>query len=213
MSRKRPTAEEIVAKLRQVEVLTAQGRTVAEALRSIGVTEVSSATSCSTARSSLRSRRPRSSSRAGVAPTTPFAPTHPSAPSRPHPRFSSGRLRFPGQLRRPPRPWRSNLSCTNIRPGPPHGAGQPELCECHVSTDRAACDGLDHPRREEGERQLDAQVALGKTLPLCDGGQVSLAPAGQSLGAGTGPSDRPQHDLASMSRDGPPAWRACDLPN
>src|SRR5918995_5149337 len=40
MSRKRHTAEEIVAKLRQVEVLTAQGRTVAEALRSIGVTEV-----------------------------------------------------------------------------------------------------------------------------------------------------------------------------
>jgi putative transposase len=40
MSRKRHTAEEIVAKLRQVEVLTAQGRTVAEAIRSIGVTEV-----------------------------------------------------------------------------------------------------------------------------------------------------------------------------
>ena len=40
MSRKRHTAEEIVARLRQVEVLTAQGRTVAEAIRSIGVTEV-----------------------------------------------------------------------------------------------------------------------------------------------------------------------------
>src|SRR5215211_2412471 len=40
MSRKRHRPEEIVAKLRQVEVLTAQGRTVAEALRSIGVTEV-----------------------------------------------------------------------------------------------------------------------------------------------------------------------------
>src|SRR4028118_1739090 len=40
MSRKRHRAEEIVAKLRQVEVLTAQGRTVAEAIRSIGVTEV-----------------------------------------------------------------------------------------------------------------------------------------------------------------------------
>ena len=40
MSRKRHTAEEILAKLRQVEVLTAQGRTVAEAIRSIGVTEV-----------------------------------------------------------------------------------------------------------------------------------------------------------------------------
>jgi hypothetical protein len=32
--------EEIVAKLRQVDVLTAQGRPVAEAIRSIGVTEV-----------------------------------------------------------------------------------------------------------------------------------------------------------------------------
>jgi putative transposase len=40
MSRKRHTAEEIVAKLRQVDVLTAQGRPVAEAIRSIGVTEV-----------------------------------------------------------------------------------------------------------------------------------------------------------------------------
>ena len=40
MPRKRHKAEEIVTKLRQVEVLTAQGRTVAEAIRSIGVTEV-----------------------------------------------------------------------------------------------------------------------------------------------------------------------------
>ena len=40
MGRKRHKPEEIVAKLRQVEVLTTQGRTVAEAVRSIGVTEV-----------------------------------------------------------------------------------------------------------------------------------------------------------------------------
>jgi putative transposase len=40
MARKRHTAEEIVAKLRQVDVLTAQGRPVAEAVRWIGVTEV-----------------------------------------------------------------------------------------------------------------------------------------------------------------------------
>ncbi|MDB5376128.1 MAG: transposase family protein [Rubritepida sp.] len=40
MPRKRHSAEEIVTKLRQVEVLTAQGRPVAEAIRSIGVTEV-----------------------------------------------------------------------------------------------------------------------------------------------------------------------------
>ena len=40
MARKRHTAEEIVAKLRQVDVLTSQGQPVAEAVRSIGVTEV-----------------------------------------------------------------------------------------------------------------------------------------------------------------------------
>jgi putative transposase len=40
MPRKRHKAEEIVTKLRQVDVLTAQGRSVAEAIRSIGVTEV-----------------------------------------------------------------------------------------------------------------------------------------------------------------------------
>jgi putative transposase len=40
MARKRHTAEEIVAKLRPVDVLTAQGNSVAEAVRTIGVTEV-----------------------------------------------------------------------------------------------------------------------------------------------------------------------------
>jgi transposase-like protein len=40
MARKRHTAEEIVSKLRQVDVLTAQGRAVAEAVRAIGVSEV-----------------------------------------------------------------------------------------------------------------------------------------------------------------------------
>jgi transposase-like protein len=37
---KRHTAEEIVTKLRQVEVLCGQGKALAEAIRSIGVTEV-----------------------------------------------------------------------------------------------------------------------------------------------------------------------------
>jgi putative transposase len=40
MARKRHTAEEIVAKLRQVDVLMAQGGLVADAVRAIGVTEV-----------------------------------------------------------------------------------------------------------------------------------------------------------------------------
>jgi putative transposase len=40
MASKRHQPEEIVAKLRQVDVLTSQGTSVADAIRSIGVTEV-----------------------------------------------------------------------------------------------------------------------------------------------------------------------------
>jgi hypothetical protein len=40
MARKRHTAGEIVAKLRQVDVLMAQGKPVADAVRAIGVMEV-----------------------------------------------------------------------------------------------------------------------------------------------------------------------------
>ena len=42
MSRKKHKPEEIVSKLRQVDVLVSQGRTVADAVRAIGVTEVTS---------------------------------------------------------------------------------------------------------------------------------------------------------------------------
>jgi transposase-like protein len=40
MPKKRHKAEEIVSSLRQVDVLTSQGSTVADAIRQIGVTEV-----------------------------------------------------------------------------------------------------------------------------------------------------------------------------
>ena len=40
MARKRHKPEEIVAKLRQVDVLTSQGQSVPDAIRSIGVSEV-----------------------------------------------------------------------------------------------------------------------------------------------------------------------------
>ena len=39
MAKKRHKPEEIVAKLRQVEVLTSQGRSIAEAVKTISVTE------------------------------------------------------------------------------------------------------------------------------------------------------------------------------
>jgi len=41
MARKRHTAEEIIGKLREAEVLIAQGKSVADASRAIGVTEQS----------------------------------------------------------------------------------------------------------------------------------------------------------------------------
>ena len=40
MARKRHTPEQIVAKRRQVDVLSSQGSTVADAVRQIGVSEV-----------------------------------------------------------------------------------------------------------------------------------------------------------------------------
>ncbi len=40
MPTKRHRPEEIVSKLRQVDVLVSQGQTVADAIRTIGVTEV-----------------------------------------------------------------------------------------------------------------------------------------------------------------------------
>ena len=60
MSRKRHKPEEIIVKLRQVDVLVSQGQSVADAIRSIGVTEVASGTSSSMAISSTHSRRRRS---------------------------------------------------------------------------------------------------------------------------------------------------------
>ena len=59
MSRKRHKPEEIIAKLRQVDVLVAQGTPVADAVRSIGVTEVGCGMNCWMARSSTHCRRPK----------------------------------------------------------------------------------------------------------------------------------------------------------
>jgi hypothetical protein len=74
MSKKRSRPEEIVAKLRQVDVLVSQGESVAAAIRAIGVTEVACATSYSTARSSTACGRRRSLSSIGGGTTTCFAP-------------------------------------------------------------------------------------------------------------------------------------------
>ena len=60
MPRKGFRAEEIIAELRLADVLLGQGKKVAEVVKALGVSEVSSGTSCSTARSSTACGRRRS---------------------------------------------------------------------------------------------------------------------------------------------------------
>ena len=110
MPRKRYKPEEIVAKLRQVDVLVSQGQSMADAIRQIGVSEVAYGTNCSMAKSFTRCGKPRSSSRAGVVTTTPFGRTPLSTTKRRRQRSSflysqRGRLRSVDRLRRPR--WRN----------------------------------------------------------------------------------------------------------
>ena len=76
MARKRLAAEQIVTKLRQIEVLQAQGKTIAVACKEAGTTEQSSGMNASMARSSTVSRKPKWSSRNGASTTTPNAHIH-----------------------------------------------------------------------------------------------------------------------------------------
>ena len=52
MPKKKHKPEEIVAELRQVDVLISQGQDIADVIRQIGVSEVNYAMSCTTERSS-----------------------------------------------------------------------------------------------------------------------------------------------------------------
>ena len=84
MARKRLAAEQIVTKLRQIEVLQAQGKTIAVACKESGTTEQSSGTNASMAKSSTVSRKPKWSLRNGGITTTPNVRTHHSAIGRQH---------------------------------------------------------------------------------------------------------------------------------
>ena len=57
MARKRYTAEEIMSPLRTGEMETAKGIGIADACRTLGVTEQNCGTNCSTANSSIRCTR------------------------------------------------------------------------------------------------------------------------------------------------------------
>ena len=60
MPRKRFRPEGIIAKLRQADVLLGQGKRVAEVVRALGLSEVSSGTSCWIGRPSIACGRRRS---------------------------------------------------------------------------------------------------------------------------------------------------------
>ena len=60
MPRKGFRAGEIIAKLREADVLLGQGKKVAEVVKALGVSEVSSGTSCWIGRSSTACARRRS---------------------------------------------------------------------------------------------------------------------------------------------------------
>ena len=121
MPRKRHKPEEIVTRLRQVDVLVSQGQGIVDAIRRIGVSEVACVTSCSTAKSSTRCGRLRSSSKAGDATTIRSARMPLSATGHQHRRSSClhyprDRLSYADRLRRPR--WRYRQPSTNIPPGP-----------------------------------------------------------------------------------------------
>ena len=98
MPRKRHKPEEIVTKLRQIDVLVSQGQGIADAIRQIGVSEVACATSCSMERSSTRYAKHRLSLRVGGVITTLSDLTPRSATNHRHRRclcqhLPRGRLR------------------------------------------------------------------------------------------------------------------------
>ena len=80
MSRKRHKPEEIVSKLRQVDVLVAQGTPVADAVRSIGVTEVQTAARPGQGHHIARSSQPWTTSETPSNATIPPALGPPSPP-------------------------------------------------------------------------------------------------------------------------------------
>jgi hypothetical protein len=95
MPRKRHSAEEIVAKLRQADVLLAQGQTGADVARVLGVTETSCVMSCSTARSSTYCEKRKSSSNNGADTTMRSVHIHHSAIDHLHRKSSSSRSTKP----------------------------------------------------------------------------------------------------------------------
>lgn len=106
MPRRRYKPNEIVAKLRQVDVLVSQGQNMVDAIRQIGVSEVACGTNCSMTISSTHSRKLRSSSRAGAVTTMLSGLMHRLALNRQHRRSAflhspRGRLRHTDRHRWP----------------------------------------------------------------------------------------------------------------
>ena len=110
MPKKKHKPEEIVAKLRQADVLISQGQDIADVIRQIGVSEVACEMNCSMVKYSTRCVRPKSSSKVGGATSTQSGRMNRWATSHQHRKCSCqpsprGRLRYANRLRRPR--WRN----------------------------------------------------------------------------------------------------------
>src|SRR5215203_6339359 len=122
MRKKRHTPEEIVSKLRQVDVLVAQGTPVAEAIRAIGVTEVSGDRKLATARQFCPP-----SCVSGL-------PTSGSGGVRARPRGLAGCASPTGCADQAPRSTQTNHALT-FTPDHPAGADQVEVSALRFSAD------------------------------------------------------------------------------
>ena len=135
MPKKKHKPEEIVAKLRQADVLISQGQDIADVIRQIGVSEVAYAMNCSMVKSSTRCGRPKSLSKAGGATSTRSGRMNRSDTNHQHLRCSCqplqrGRLRYVDRLRRPR--WRNGQLSTNIPLGPLDGGRSVMASGCTV---------------------------------------------------------------------------------
>src|ERR1039457_2593799 len=138
MPKKKHKPEEIVAKLRQADVLISQGQDIADVIRQIGVSEVACEMNCSMVKYSTRCVRPKSSSKVGGATSTQSGRMNRWTTSHQHRKCSCppslrGRLRYVDRLRRPR--WRNGQLSTNIPPGPLDGGRSGAVCGNPARTD------------------------------------------------------------------------------
>src|ERR671916_656054 len=152
MLRKRHKPEEIVAKLRQVDVLMAQGTPVADAVRSIGVTEVASGRAAGwgdlllSAGSADHHRELETSLQHGAAARVAGLPSTGSGGVRARLRRLAGCATPTGSARHATRGATAHAELTSP-PDHPRGADQPSSASATTPFGASSSAGNSQPRR------------------------------------------------------------------